>query len=230
MIPLEPVTLGVGAALLLGVGFGSGPCTLACLPFLGPVFLHADGATGGPWRILLPFSAGRLCGYGLLGGAAGWAGLVVQDWSSGPWSRWLLGGATLLVAVALVWRRLRRPLSCPSAGESPQVSLEPRPPLPALPGGLFLMGMAMALNPCAPLTLVVMAAATSARIDSGALLGFAFGTGAVVLPTLVLALGVARIGNRIRDRLDRWHGTLEGAGIAMLLLLAAGTIGGWVTP
>lgn len=119
MMPLEPVTLSFGAALLLGISFGSGPCTLACLPYLGPVLLHSRRSTGGSWRILLPFSLGRLCGYTLLGSASGWAGLLVQDWSSGPWARWSLGSATLLVAAVLVWRRTRHSPVC-SRDPAPQ--------------------------------------------------------------------------------------------------------------
>lgn len=92
------------------------------------------------------------------------------------------------------------------------------------------MGMAMALNPCAPLTVVIMAAATTASILAGTLLGLGFGAGAVVVPTLILALGVAHVSSQIRARLSRWRGTLEGASIGMLLLLGGGTIAGWFVP
>ena len=43
MTPLEPVSLSFGAALLLGLSFGAGPCNIACLPYLGPVFLSRGG-------------------------------------------------------------------------------------------------------------------------------------------------------------------------------------------
>ena len=56
-------TLTFGAALLLGLGFGAGPCNIACLPFLGPVFVASGGGVRRAWRVLLPFSLGRLTGY-----------------------------------------------------------------------------------------------------------------------------------------------------------------------
>lgn len=36
-------TLGFGAAFLMGLVFGAGPCTITCLPYLGPVFLAGEG-------------------------------------------------------------------------------------------------------------------------------------------------------------------------------------------
>jgi sulfite exporter TauE/SafE len=70
MTPLEPVVLSFGAALLLGLGYGAGPCNIACLPYLGPVFAATEGGIRGAWRTLLPFSLGRITGYALLGGLA----------------------------------------------------------------------------------------------------------------------------------------------------------------
>ena len=87
MMPLEPVTLSFTAALLLGLSFGSGPCNIACLPYLGPVFMATDNGVRRAWRILLPFSLGRMTGYTLLGALAGWAGLLVQDWINQPQSK-----------------------------------------------------------------------------------------------------------------------------------------------
>jgi len=215
MMPLEPVTLSFSAALLLGLSFGAGPCNIACLPYLGPVFMSSDQGIRDSWRTLLPFSAGRMTGYGLLGGAAGWAGLWVQDWVNGPWVHWVLGGATILVALSLFWRWRRRPQTrnhhanqTTEEKMSISVSLGPRPPA-LLPGGLFMMGMGMALNPCAPLTIVVMAAATTASAAAGISLGLGSGVGAVIVPTFIFAFGVAHFSNQIRARLSQWHGALE---------------------
>ncbi len=88
MMPLVPVSLSFGAALLLGLSFGSGPCNIACLPYLGPVFVATGNGVRQAWRTLLPFSLGRMTGYALLGGAAGWAGLLVEEWIASPWVCW----------------------------------------------------------------------------------------------------------------------------------------------
>jgi sulfite exporter TauE/SafE len=231
MTPIDPVSLSVGAALLLGLGFGAGPCNVACLPFLGPVFMAGSGGVRSSWRVLLPFSLGRLSGYALLGTAAGSAGVIVTDWIAHPWVHWLLGGATIVVAFSILWRR-RRPVGCAGERVSIRTEVEIAPPSigrkSTLPGGLFFMGAGMALNPCAPLTTVVLAAATTASLQAGAALGIAFGFGAVLLPTLIFALGVAHFGEQVRIHLAQWRKPLENASVGLLLLLGTATAMGWI--
>ncbi|MEN8180621.1 MAG: sulfite exporter TauE/SafE family protein [Pseudomonadota bacterium] len=233
MIPLTPVSLSFGAALLLGLSFGSGPCNIACLPYLGPVFLTTDNGIRRAWRTILPFSLGRMTGYALLGGAAGGAGLLVEDWIASPWVRWFLGGATILVALSLLWRRYRGNLHCSKPARQQPVNVqlnETSASAPLLPGGLFLMGMGMALNPCAPLTTVILASATTASILAGLSLGIGFGLGAVFIPTLIFAFGVAHFGAQIREHLSHWRLALENTSVGLLILMGIGTAMGWITP
>ncbi|MES9831564.1 MAG: sulfite exporter TauE/SafE family protein [Candidatus Thiodiazotropha sp. DIVDIV] len=236
MIPIEPVSLSFGAALLLGLSFGSGPCTIACLPYLGPVFTSSDQNSWGAWRTLLPFSLGRASGYTLLAGAAGWAGLWVEDLVAGPWVRWLLGSATVLVALSIIWRRHNK--SCISnCQSSTSVKLEATSAVQSnslatksLPGSLYMMGLGMAFNPCAPLTTLILAAATSASILNGASLGAGFSMGAVLVPTLVFATGLAHFGKQIRLHLDRHRTALENTSVGLLVLIGCATAMGWITP
>ena len=236
MMPIEPVVLSFGAALLLGLGYGSGPCNIACLPYLGPVFAATGGGIQGAWRILAPFTLGRLSGYTLLGGLAGGLGLLIEDWLASPWVHWLLGAATLMVGLSILVRRNRT--TCNSAcGQASSINLETGPKEPAtpsrqkmLPGGLYLMGFGMALNPCAPLMTVVLASATSASMISGFSLGAGFALGAVFVPTIVFAFGVAHFGQQIRHHLSRHRIALENTSIALLMMTGAATALGWITP
>jgi sulfite exporter TauE/SafE len=231
MMSLSPVSLSFGAALLLGLSFGSGPCNIACLPYLGPVFLTNDQGIRQAWRTLLPFSLGRMTGYALLGGMAGWAGLLVEDWIASPWVGWLLGGASVLVALSLLWRRGKPGCFKQDRPQTMQVQLKTNAAAsPTLAGGLYLMGMVMALNPCTPLTTVILAAATSASLLAGLSLGLGFGLGAVLIPTLVFAFGVAHFGSQIRGYLSEYRTTLENLSIGLLILLGTGTALGWIAP
>ncbi len=234
MTPLEPITLSFSAALILGLSFGAGPCNIACLPYLGPVFMATGDGVRNSWRTLVPFSAGRLSGYALLGAVAGWAGLLVQEWVSHPGTRWVLGGATIAVAIALLMRSYRQPASC---SKQPDVAVSPEVPIsdlekqtPLLPSGLFFMGMGMALNPCAPLTTVIFAAATTASAMGGFSLGMGFGLGAVIIPSLIFAFGVAHMGAQIREHLENWRGPLEKLSVVLLLLMGTATALGWIAP
>lgn len=233
-MPLEPVVLSFSAVLLLGLGFGSGPCNIACLPYLGPVFVATGDGIRNAWRILLPFSAGRVTGYALLGALSGFLGLIVQDWIAAPWVRWVLGGATIAVALSLIWRRRHRQSGCHAKhGNTNPVTV--RPPVsgrtePVLPGGLFLMGAGMALNPCAPLTTVILASATTGSAEAGMTLGLGFGMGAVLIPTLVFALGVAHFGQQLKQHMSRWGSALENVSVGLLLMMGMGTALGWIAP
>ena len=221
MMPLEPVTLSFGAVLLLGLGFGSGPCNIACLPYLGPVFVATGDGIRRSWRILLPFSSGRMTGYALLGSFSGLLGLIVQDWIASPWVRWVLGGATIVVALSLIWRRKKRDSVC-GAKKAKSVSVDfskSGKQETVLPSGLFLMGAGMALNPCAPLTTVILAAATTGSAKAGMVLGVGFGLGAVLVPTLIFALGIAHFGQQLKLHLSRWGNTLENTSVGLLLVI-----------
>lgn len=236
MMPIEPVVLSFGSALLLGLGYGSGPCNIACLPYLGPVFAATDGGIRSAWRTLLPFSLGRVSGYALLGALAGGFGLVVEDWLAGPWVRWLLGGATLLAGLSILLGR-RRAACARRCATSPTRRLEvdfdrdaATPGARALPGSLYLMGMGMALNPCAPLMTVMLAAATAASVATGLSLGGGFALGAVMLPTLIFAFGAAHFGQQLRHHLARHRIALENTSVALLMTTGAATALGWITP
>ncbi|WP_170142218.1 sulfite exporter TauE/SafE family protein [Thioalbus denitrificans] len=239
------VSLSFGAALLLGLGFGAGPCNIACLPFLGPVFVAGGGGVRQAWRVLLPFSLGRLTGYAGVGLVAGLAGGIAQGWLESPVVRWVLGGATLLVAAGLLLRSSatgrkghcaatgpgRKPDGQPIAVEMRlQRRAKPGPDKRLVPGGLYLMGMGMALNPCAPLSTIMLAAAAAASAVSGAWLGFGFGIGAVAMPAVIFGLGVAHLGAQLREHLASWETTLTRVSALMIAGLGTATALGWIQP
>ena len=77
----------------------------------------------------------------------------------------------------------------------------------------------MALNPlCGPLALVVLAAAASADLWSGLVLGLSFGVGAVLLPFFIFAFLVAGISAELKRQLAPWRRLLERGAAALLLI------------
>ena len=179
--------VGLPMAMGLGLLYGMGPCLVSCLPFLGPVFLARDFTWRRSWRVVLPLSVGRLCGYSTFGAMAGWAGQYVKEGAAtSPSLHMLIGTAALMMGAALFWQR--RP-ACAGAAPSGTAPLRrfdgANEPRPLLPGGLFLMGLGMALTPCGPLGIVLFSAAASGHALSGLLLGFSFGLGAIIVPSIV---------------------------------------------
>ena len=241
MLPgIEIAAFSIPMALAMGLVFGAGPCNITCLPYLGPVFVAAENNRRQVWRTVAPFSAGRLTGYALLGVAAGALGQALEKWLATPLIGWLLGGATMMVGLSLLWRRLgrrdgRQPSRCKqSTSVSVPLDTLKTTSSPAtsstMTGGLFFMGAGMAFNPCAPLGTVLLAASATGSATAGLGLGLGFGAGAVVIPTVLFAFGVAHFGNQLREHMQRWLPVLEIAASVMLILLGLSTALGWVRP
>lgn len=214
-----PIIVGVPMAAMLGFFFGLGPCIVSCFPYLGPVFLGSDGGVRQSWRILLPLSLGRLTGYIGLGLASGLAGQLVVEQVDSSAIRLVLGAATLLVGLALLWRSRSAPCCASQSSGDSAVLRRMDAPRALMPGGLYLMGAGMALNPCAPLGIVMTSAAATASWTGGIALGLGFGLGAIAMPTVVYGLGVAYFGTQLRRQLGPWLPRIERLSAALLILV-----------
>jgi sulfite exporter TauE/SafE len=210
----------------MGLAFGAGPCNITCLPYLGPVLLTTEGGMRRSWRTVVPFFAGRITGYTLLAAVAGAAGeVLLSEALLGSRGRAALGALTVVLGAYLVWRSRRSKQGCGNPSMSKPSAPEQQRGLPL---GLFGMGMGMALNPCMPLSAVLVAAAATTKATSGAVLGLTFGVGAVLIPFLLFGTLVAYLGIQIRLHLQRWKTVLESGAGAVLMLLGTATALGWV--
>ncbi|MFA6122133.1 MAG: sulfite exporter TauE/SafE family protein [Sideroxydans sp.] len=227
MIDINMV-VSVPMAATLGFAYGMGPCLISCAPFLAPVFLASEGGMKQSWRILLPLSLGRLVAYSSLGGVAGAVGYHIKGIATGSALHLLLGSAVLLMGGALLLRKAGMACKIGTTGE--QHTLR-RMALPvhrtAMPGGLFLMGVAMTLSPCAPLGLVLFSAAMSGGTMSGMLLGLCFGLGAIVVPSVVFGVGMAYVGASLREQLKDWLPRIERLSAWLLVLTGVGSLARW---
>ena len=232
---MDPISLTLPAALLTGLAFGAGPCNVTCLPYLGPVFLQGQGVKHS-WRVLLPFTLGRLSGYTLLGLIAGTAGQAITELLQSSIAGWILGTAAILVGLKLL--RHSSTTSCsshevkqPTHSTVQFVNTETNHGHhTSMPGSLFVMGAGMALNPCLPLTAILTAAAASGSMLTGISLGLAFGMGAVLIPTFVFGLLIAHFGTELKQHLGNWSSHITKSGASLLIILGIATILGWVQP
>jgi sulfite exporter TauE/SafE len=212
--------LNLPAVFMIGLVFGIGPCTITCLPYLGPVFLSGDGGISDSWKIILPFSMGRMSSYSALGAISGYVGASVEKMLYTPVVGWILGGATVAIGLLIFWRSFRPGSACAGHGSH---NLRNNP---LLPSGLFMMGMGMAATPCTPLATVMLTSAATANALSGLLLGISFGVGAVLVPAIVFGFGMAYFGQRIRQIIQSWRTLLERASACLLVILGIGVITG----
>jgi thiol:disulfide interchange protein DsbD len=96
-----------------------------------------------------------------------------------------------------------------------------------LPGGLFLMGVGMALSPCAPLGIVLFSAAMSGNALGGLLLGLSFGLGAIVIPALFYGIGLAYMGTQLREQLRDWRPKMERISAVLLIAVGVSNLARW---
>jgi len=227
------LSAGFLAAFLIGLSFGSGPCNLTCLPYMGPVLLGP--AASQPFRaLILPFMLGRLLGYMLLGTVAAWLGAEIEQALAHPALPLAVAALTAWLAFRLFMQAGRGGCSAAAAPARPDTvqntagaqiiatDAEAAPPARnALQ--LMLLGGSLAMNPCVPLLGLLAAAAQSGDPLMGAGLAMAFGLGAILIPVLLVRYGVALLGQELRRQLARWQTTLTRTGAGLLLLLAVNT-------
>lgn len=228
---IPTVIVGAPMAFALGLVFGMGPCLLSCLPYLGPVFLGHDLPVRRSWRVLLPVGLGRMTAYASLAALAGWMGQALSDPVPAASIHLALGAATMMIGAALV---LRRRSSCgavaaPAGGPQvvrwhasrPGSASTTSASRPLMPGGLYLMGIGMALTPCAPLGIVLFSAAALGGVGTGLALGLSFGLGAVTVPSLFFGIGVSYLTRQLRQQLQSWLPRIEWACALLLILVGA---------
>lgn len=208
-------------ALGLGMLYGLGPCLVSCLPYLGPVFLNADQGVRQSWKIMLPLSLGRLTVYSGFGAVSGWWGSRFVAGVEGWVVHLVIGLAMLVVGLSLLSRRCRGS-SCTAKSDIAESvvtwsSSKPSAATQTMPFGLYLMGVGMALTPCAPLSAVLISSAATGSAGLGALLGLCFGLGAITAPSLVYGVVVAYFGEQLRARLGTWLPRLEGLSAGLLV-------------
>jgi thiol:disulfide interchange protein DsbD len=218
MAPFEQTLLTLPMAMLLGLVFGMGSCTIACLPYLGPVFIAVEGGVRRSWRIILPFSLGRLGSYACLATIAGLSGQFLGTGAAGQELRWIMGAGAILLGVTMLLRRPSGGGCSPCHQRTPSGrGVRSRSAAAMMPGGLFLLGAGMALSPCAPLGSVLFSAAVCASGWQGLWLGLGFGLGAIVIPTIFYGIGFAWFGNRLREQLRSGHRHIVRLSAALLI-------------
>ena len=222
---MEPLTLTLGAAFLMGLAFGAGSCSITCLPFFGPV-LVAEAHQRGAWRSVIPFSLGRLTSYAVAAALAGGFGSSLTHWLKGEVVAVALGSATIGVGV-LLWRRTGKATCSATAHEQ---SIQFHKGRRRFTLGLFGLGAALALNPCIPLGSVLVAAAASASAVDGLWLGLGFGAGAVLIPALLFGVVITHLGREVQRHLHQWSRALQRSAASLLIILGTITALGWVAP
>jgi sulfite exporter TauE/SafE len=201
-----PESAGLFSAWLLGLSLGLTACTVTCLPYMGAWVMARERGTALADTGF--FLAGRVSAYGVLGLAAGLAGVWLASVLDGGLGHFVVGAASIAAGLWLILGEGRhRP--CGVARRSSRRASAPP----------FALGFSLSLTPCAPLASLLAVAAQSGSAPLGAAYGVAFGLGAAVTPLLLLLplLGVFAASLKTQQAwLGRW--LKRGAGGVLLVL------------
>ena len=218
----------MGALFIAGLAGGATHCAGMCAPFvLAQCASGAERHAGGGMlarlsgAALLPYQAGRLIGYSLLGGLAGMGvGLATGRWRV-LLAALLLGAAALMLVQAVRGTGLRIP--------APRLPAALQGRIGALldnPTGWrgVLLGLLLSALPCGLLYAALVAAA-----GSGSALGGALGMAACAAGTVPGLVGVALLGRLFARRfgaaLGRISAGLFALNAVVLAVIAYGMLG-----
>jgi sulfite exporter TauE/SafE len=169
----ESVWLGV---LAMGFIYGLTLCSLTCIPLITPyIFATQPGFRRG-FDATAIFILARITAYTLWGAIAGLLGDVLLTRLDHQWPGLLAGGLIMLIALRVIWKGRS---ACPGHRADGRSI---KPPTRQSWWQMATLGFSTSLLPCPPLSGVLIYAATTQSMFSGALLALLFGIGAAASP------------------------------------------------
>jgi len=207
--------------LLLGLSYGATACMLSCMPFLSPILLANSRSIKHAMGVVLPFSIGRVVSYMLMATLAFVSIVKVKDIINNPSiSQVILGSATMMIATVMLYRSYKESSnhcssSSPASSKTSIISY-------------FTMGLAMSLNPCAPLLTLIATAANSSSIANAATMGLAFGIGAIGATLLFYGFLVSSIAREIIEQFRNYKQTIERIAALLLAIVGMSVFNGWI--
>jgi sulfite exporter TauE/SafE len=203
---------------LMGLAYGGSACLLSCAPALAPLLVNRGESLGGSVRMLGLFGAGRITAYALISALAATASLGVRSFLEDPALTRPVTG-TVLIATAL-WLLYRQWKPAPPICAAGRLSREKLGAWGA--AGIFLTGMALSLNLCAPILSLIAVSAASRSTLYGALYGILFGLGTVTVMLLLYGAILAPVTRELLAQFQRQKAAIQAT--ASLLLLGAGAM------
>ncbi len=199
-------------ALAMGFVYGLTLCSLTCIPLITPLIFATQPGFRRGFDATAIFILARVSAYTLWGAIAGLLGELLLAQLATAWPTLLAGGLILLIALRVIWRGRA---ACPGhAAESQRVS----PPTRRGWMKMASLGFSTSLMPCPALSGVLIYAATTQSMLSGALLALLFGLGASASPLYYIGGTTGWFAERLLKQIprhSRWLRLLSGIILAL---------------
>ena len=187
-------------ALVLGVLYGIGPCTLVCAPIMVPLVMSYSKSGRDGVKQMLVFSSGRIASYAILGSASGMLGMALTNIITKEVT------AAVIIILGILILLKRHPKKC---GFTKNVKGE---------HASFSSGVLLGLSPCYPLIGLLSIAALSGSPLTGLLMGVIFGLGTVITPLVIIGFFAGKWASFSKEFMDM--NFLISGGFLILLGLA----------
>jgi len=214
-------SLAYTSLFLIGLSYGATACMLSCMPFLSPILLANSRSVSHAMAVVLPFSIGRVVSYMLMAMLASVSMMQVKSIIDNPAiSQVVLGSATMLIAVVMFYRTYSNNSSsgCTSKETKSTTSTV----------GYFTMGLAISLNPCAPIMTLIAAAANSFSLSNAAFMGLSFGLGAIGATLLFYGFLISSVAREIVSQFGHHKKSIERLAAILLAIVAVSVFNGWL--
>ena len=194
---------------------------LSCMPFLSPILLANSRSVSHAMAVVLPFSIGRVVSYMLMAMLASVSMLQVKSIINNPAiSQVILGSATMIIAIVMFYRTF-------NDKDSHCSSTKPAKSKTSI-AGFFTMGLAISLNPCAPIMTLIAAAANSSSINNAAFMGLSFGLGAIGATLLFYGFFISSVARELISQFGHHKKSIERLAALLLAIVAVSVFNGWL--
>lgn len=214
-------SLAYTSLFLIGLSYGATACMLSCMPFLSPILLANSRSVSHAMAVVLPFSIGRVVSYMLMAMLASVSMLQVKSIINNPAiSQVILGSATMIIAIVMFYRTY--------TDKSGHCSSSKPTKSKTSIAGFFTMGLAISLNPCAPIMTLIAAAANSSSISNAALMGLSFGLGAIGATLLFYGFFISSVAREFITQFGHHKKNIERLAALLLAMVAVSVFNGWL--
>ena len=206
---------------LVGLSYGATACLLSCMPFLSPILLANSRSVSHAMTVVMPFSLGRVMSYMLIAMFAALSVTQVKAVIDNPSiSQTILGTSTMLIALVMFYR------SYQASSGGCNTSKDKASKIGIF--GYFTMGLAISLNPCAPILTLIATSANASSISSALFMGLSFGLGAIGATLLFYGFFISSMAREILMQFRHYKKSIERIAASLLILVSISVFNGWI--
>lgn len=206
---------------LVGLSYGATACLLSCMPFLSPILLANSRSISHAMTVVMPFSIGRVVSYMLIAMFAALSVTQVKAVIDNPSiAQTILGTSTMLIALLMFYRSYQNSSGGCSSSKNNASKIGMF--------GYFTMGLAISLNPCAPILTLIATSANSSSLSNALLMGLSFGLGAIGATLLFYGFLISSVAREILMQFRHYKNTIERIAASLLMLVSVSVFNGWI--